>query len=446
MAWCRLRGGTMGNSVSARARRIWVSLLATIGRPPRSATTAATISASGLRRSSVMIVTTSPSFTSSRYPPRVRPTARICASVRGSEVMRPNLSRQGREHFGSEALHLAELVEGAEAADEAIYPRRAEPPEPVRHDLRGAGRSPVGQVHGLAELGIVAGDVLAERAGGLLGRVADVHRDLVRDGVPGEILAEIGGRLAQLGYLLGHFLGAHGPAAGHPAVAVLDHPGAGVAHPAFRHLGGQVAGEPDVGDHPGRRRLLDRHQRPHLGAGVKRDVVEVVVLTVVGNPPGRPQRPQHGQALLEHRGPLAERQTERLELAPDAVLRVAHAGAEDRSAAAELVQGGPLQSQVERVPRRGDQARGAEPGPRGPLGDRGQQADRLVPGLGEQAVAHPDRPEAPLLRQFCQVKEVGQGVVGGDQRFPVVQVDTEFHTEPRSSAVRLPVPGGPELS
>ena len=86
MAWCRLRGGTMGNSVSARARRIWASLLATIGRPPRSATTVATISASGLRRSSVMIVTTSPSFTSKQVSTTSSAEARSCASVRSSVI------------------------------------------------------------------------------------------------------------------------------------------------------------------------------------------------------------------------------------------------------------------------------------------------------------------------------------------------------------------------
>jgi len=205
-------------------------------------------------------------------------------------------------------------------------------------------------------------------------------------------------------------------------------------HPLRGDLGGQLAGQPDVGDHPGRRRLLDRHQRPHLGARVERHVVEVVVLAVVGDLPRRPQRPQHGQALLEDRRTLAERQAERLELPPHAVLRVAHAGAEDGSAAAQLVQGGPLQGQVERVARRGDQAGGAELGPRGPLRDRREQADRLEPGLGEQAVAHPDGAESPLLREFRQVKQVGQGVVGGDQWLTVVQVDAEFDTEPRSSA------------
>src|SRR6202043_2499308 len=120
---------------------------------------------------------------------------------------------KGWEHLGGEALHLAELVEGTEAADKVIHPGRAEPAEPVRHGLRGTRRTPVGQVHGLAELGVVAGDVLAERAGRLPGRVADVHRDLVGDGVPAEVLTEVGGRLAQLGDLLGHLLGVHGPAA-----------------------------------------------------------------------------------------------------------------------------------------------------------------------------------------------------------------------------------------
>ena len=71
---------------------------------------------------------------------------------------------------------------------------------------------------------------------------------------------------------------------------------------ALHHLGRRVALEARVGDDPDRRRRLDRHQRPHLGARVERDVVVVEVaspwkVTV----PSVQSCAQHREALLEDR-------------------------------------------------------------------------------------------------------------------------------------------------
>ncbi len=87
MALCKLRGGTIGKWVSCSALRTWVSLFATIGQPPRSDTTVATMSASSFRRSSVMMVTTSPSFTPKQTSTTSSADLRICASVRGSSAI-----------------------------------------------------------------------------------------------------------------------------------------------------------------------------------------------------------------------------------------------------------------------------------------------------------------------------------------------------------------------
>ena len=86
----------------------------------------------------------------------------------------------------------------------------------------------------------------------------------------------------------------------------------------------------------------------------------------------------------------------------------------------------PLQRQVERVAGRGDQARGAELDPLGPLRDRREQRDRVVARLREEAVADPDRVEAELLDPGREVEQVRERVVGRDQRLAVVEVDPEL--------------------
>ena len=158
----------------------------------------------------------------------------------------------------------------------------------------------------------------------------------------------------------------------------------------------------------------------------KRDPVVVEVVAVEGDLALGPQGADDLEHLLEHVAALLERQPERLELPPHALLGVAHAGAEDRAAAREHVERRPLQREVERVPGRGDQARGAQLDPLGALRDRREQRDRLVAGLREEAVADPDRVEAELLDPGREVEQVRERVVGRDQRLAVVEVDSEL--------------------
>ena len=159
---------------------------------------------------------------------------------------------------------------------------------------------------------------------------------------------------------------------------------------------------------------------------MKGDVVVVEVVAVEGHLALGPQRAHDLEHLLEHVAALLERQPERLELPLDALLGVAHAGAEDRAPVREHVEGSPLQRQVERVAGRGDEAGGAELDPLGPLRDRREQRDRVVAGLGEEAVADPDRGEAELLHPGREVEQVRERVVGRDQRLAVVEVDSEL--------------------
>ncbi len=106
------------------------------------------------------------------------------------------------KHLRGETLHLTELVQVAEPADEMVDPRVMEFFEPFRDGLWIPYRTPVGEIHGLAQLWVVAGNVLAESAGGLMLRVADIHRHLIGDGVAREVRTEIIGRLPELRDLL----------------------------------------------------------------------------------------------------------------------------------------------------------------------------------------------------------------------------------------------------
>src|SRR4030095_7983184 len=83
-------------------------------------------------------------------------------------------------------------------------------------------------------------------------------------------------------------------------------------------------------------------------------------------------------------------ETERLELAAHALLRIARSCTEDPAAVRELVERGPLEREVERVAGRRDHARRAEFHPACALGDRREERDRLVARLREQAVPDPD--------------------------------------------------------
>ena len=240
------------------------------------------------------------------------------------------------------------------------------------------------------------------------------------------VVAALGGHVAQVAQLLHELLGVLCPAAGHPALAVLEDAAAGVLHGAHHLLVPGVGHEARVGHDPERRRLLDGHQRAHLRARVERDVVVVVDVTVVRDLAVDPQLAQDLEALLEDGEAPVEVQAQRLELAAHALLGVARAGAEDGAAAREDVQRGPLQRQVQRVARRGDEAGRAQLDSRRALRDGRQQGDGLVAGLGEEAVADPQRLEAELLAVLGQVQQLRHAVVGRDQRLPVVEVDPEL--------------------
>src|SRR5215469_14652836 len=114
------------------------------------------------------------------------------------------------------------------------------------------------------------------------------------------------------------------------------------------------------------------------------------MLAVVGDRALSPQRSEDRESFFEDRGPLAELEPERRELPAHAKLRVAHAGAEYRPSAAQVIKGCPLQGQIQRIARRGDQAGGAELDRRGPLGKRRQKTDWLESRLGKEAIADPN--------------------------------------------------------
>src|SRR2546427_8356982 len=103
----------------------------------------------------------------------------------------------------------------------------------------------------------------------------------------------------------------------------------------------------------------------------------------------RPQRPQNVESLFPDRSGLRVVEAKRGELAANALLWVALAGAEDGAAAGEHVERRPLQREVQRIARRRDEASGAEADAGCSLGDRGQQSEWLVARLREEAVADP---------------------------------------------------------
>src|SRR5262249_34013795 len=77
-----------------------------------------------------------------------------------------------------------------------------------------------------------------------------------------------------------------------------------------------------------------------------------------------------------------------------------HARAEDHPAARDVVERGPLGGEEERISQReGRETAGSEAYAPGARGDGRQEYERFQAGLGEQAVAHPDRVErAPRVR------------------------------------------------
>ena len=73
----------------------------------------------------------------------------------------------------------------------------------------------------------------------------------------------------------------------------------------------------------------------------------------------------------------------------------------------ELVEGRPLQRQIERMTRAGDHAGGAELHALRALRDGGEKRDRFPTRFGEETVADPDRVETEPLALFGQREEIG---------------------------------------
>src|SRR5262245_4031743 len=332
----RLAGGAIGKRTSARPRRTWNSLFMITGQAPRWTQTSATARASSSRSSSQMIVTTSPSSIEKQTSTISAASSSTLSVTTAVAIASPHsFGRELGKHFVREALDLAELVDRAEAADEVVDAGVGERANPLRDLLRRADGPPVRQVHRLRQLGVVLLDVIAEVAPRLFLGLADVHRHLIGDRQPREVVPELVGHAADPVQLLDELVRMLCPATGQPAVSVADDAPACGTQPPLHHIGRRVAGEPRVGDDPHRRRLLDRLERLHLGPGVERDVVVVEVLAVERHRPLRPERAQDGEALLEDRALAGVVEAERLELASHAVLGVAGARAEDRPAAGD---------------------------------------------------------------------------------------------------------------
>src|SRR5437867_3950614 len=119
IAWCRFLGGAIGKRTSARPRRTCISLFMITGQAPRSTQTSATAAASSARSESQMIVTTSPSSTEKQTSTISAASFRrlsVSTAVAISHHSFPLCAEEGQDLVG-EALDLAELVDGAEAAD-----------------------------------------------------------------------------------------------------------------------------------------------------------------------------------------------------------------------------------------------------------------------------------------------------------------------------------------
>src|SRR5262245_24041638 len=325
----RFAGGAIGKRTSARPRRTCISLFMITGHAPRSTHTSATAWACSSLSSSQMIVTTSPSSTEKQTSTiSAASFSRSLPTVVAISHHPFSLGTELRKHLGGEPLHLVELVDGAEAADEVVDPCLGERPAALGDLLACPHRPPVGEVHRLGQLRVVLGDVVVERRPCLLLRVAEVHRDLVRDDEAVEVGVVVRRRRPQPLELLDELFRMLRPAARHPAVAVAENAARRGLQPAAHHIRRRVSLEARVGDDPDRRRRLERHQRPHLGAGEEAHVVVMKELAVERDRPLAPQRPDDLQTLLEDRAAPLVVEAERLELAPYAFLGVADAGAE----------------------------------------------------------------------------------------------------------------------
>ena len=334
------------------------------------------------------------------YPPRrqTRPSLPLRSNYAPAPLQPPSL--EGRQDVSRQPLDLPELVERAEAADEVIDAGGGERAHPVRDVVRGAHRTPLADIHRLAQLGVVLADVGVDAGLCLLPAVGDVHRHLVGHH---ELVTGATGfvdRLLDLRELSGELLRVAGAAAGHPAVAVAGDAARGAADDALRLvLLPGADGQPRIADHPDRRRCLHGSERTHLGSGVERDVVEGIVLTLEAGLARRPELAQNGQAFLEDPGPLLEIETDSGVLPAHALLGIAHPRTQDGAAAGELVERRPFERQVERMAGAGDHAGGAELDAAGALRDGGEEGDRFPARFGEEAVTHPDRIESRAPRR-----------------------------------------------
>src|SRR5262249_30060537 len=194
IARCRFAGGAIGKRTSARPRRTWSSLFMITGQAPRSTQTSATARASSSRSSSQMIVTTS-SFSTEKHTSTISPASYNSLSVTTAvAIASPHLfGRELGQDLTGKTLDLAELVDRAEATDEVVNPCLGEAANPVANLLGRADRPPVREVHRLRELGVVLRDVLAEVVPRRVLRVGDVHRHLVGDRQPREVVLELVG-------------------------------------------------------------------------------------------------------------------------------------------------------------------------------------------------------------------------------------------------------------
>ena len=169
IASCRFLGGAIGNSVSARPRATCVSLFMITGHAPRSAATSATTlarwacSSSRDDRDHVALLDREAGVDDEL---RVLADLRVGRHPATSPCRLPLDSRlaERRQHVAREPLHLPELVERAEAADEVVDARRGERPEPLDDLLRRVRPGPSSSARvALRQLRVVLADVVPER-------------------------------------------------------------------------------------------------------------------------------------------------------------------------------------------------------------------------------------------------------------------------------------------
>src|SRR5215204_729184 len=298
---------------------------------------------------------------------------------------------EGRQDVSRQPLDLPKLVERAEAADEVIDTGGREGTEPVRDVVRGPHRTPLANIHRLAQLGVVLTDVGVDTGLRLLPAIGNVHGHLVGHHELFTGTTSFVDRLLDLRQLSLEFVRVTGPAAGHPAITVLGDAACGAADDALSPvLLPGADGQSRIADYPDRRRRLHRSEWTHLGSGEERDAIEGVVLSLEAGLTRRPEFAQNGQPFLEDPGSLLEIETDSRVLPPHPLLGIAHPRAQDGAAAAELVERRPLEGQVERMAGAGDHACGAELDVTGALRDGREQGDRFPARFGEEAVADPN--------------------------------------------------------